>query len=88
LLFSQSFSCSYFEIEYNPMSDASTTAIDPWYLVQSAKWHGRPARENHAQDARATSYFAELCVFATLREQNFSAVFTPRRQSQSFAKVK
>jgi len=70
------------------MSDASTTAIDPWYLVQSAKWHGRPARENHAQDARATSYFAELCVFATLREQNFSAVFTPRRQSQSFAKVK
>jgi hypothetical protein len=24
-------------------------------VVQFAKWHGRPARENHAQDARATS---------------------------------
>src|ERR1041385_4428350 len=24
-------------------------------LVQFTKWHGRPARENHAQDARATS---------------------------------
>gem|GEM_PF-2549766 len=26
------------------------------------------------------SYFAELCGFATLREQNFSAIFTPGRQ--------
>jgi hypothetical protein len=32
------------------------------------------------------SYFAELCVFATLREQNLSAVFTLRRQDAKFRK--
>jgi len=26
-------------------------------LHQSGAWHGRPAREAHAQDARATSHF-------------------------------
>jgi len=34
------------------------------------------------------SYFAELCVFATLREQNFSAVFTLSRQVAKLRKVK
>jgi hypothetical protein len=32
------------------------------------------------------SYFAELCVFASLREQNVSAVFTLRRQVAKFRK--
>ena|GEM_PF-4106434 len=32
------------------------------------------------------SYFAELGVFATLREQDFSAVFTLKRQLAKFRK--
>lgn len=26
------------------------------------EWHGRPARENHAQDARATTWPREMCA--------------------------
>ena len=50
-------------------------------LVQFAKWHGRPGREDHAQDARATSQTEPLpdlempaMVFKTaLRERQCSA---------------
>jgi|GEM_PF-2726863 len=51
---------------------------------------GRRRSEQPAACASAlrqvVSYFAELCVFATLREQNSSAVFTLRRQVAEFRK--